>query len=195
MDHPCPAFKAVLIGDSGVGKTALVTRWSTGVYHKNQTSTIGASHQRRRLVVAGDDVEIFIWDTAGQEQFQSLTPLYARSAAVAILVASIDKGASFEHIDQWISLLGQSGPTPPPVVLAVNKIDLLTDYAVKQEEPETQYGLRFNGLFFVSALTNENVSNLFIGAAEAGYAFVKAGSEVKVPEALPKQAEGRERCC
>jgi small GTP-binding protein len=170
-------------------------RWSTGIYQRNHPSTIGANHHRKRFLLSGEEVEVFVWDTAGQEQFHSLTPLYSRSAAVALLVTSVDKDTSFEHIDHWISLLEQSASTLPPIVLAVNKMDLLADSAAKQEEIETKYGTRFSGIFFVSALTNENVNNLFMAAAAAGYAFFKTGNGAQVTETLPEQTQKTSHCC
>jgi predicted GTPase len=102
-------------------------------------------------------------------------------------VTSVDKDASFEHIGHWISLLEQSAPTLPPVVLAANKMDLLANSAAKQKELEAKYGTRFSGVFFVSALTSENVNNFFMAAAAVGYAFLKTGNEAQVTEALPEQ--------
>jgi small GTP-binding protein len=174
MSHDPLAFKAVLLGDSGVGKTSLITRWCHRSYQTDTNLTIGAAHQRKRIVLDAEEIDLFIWDTGGQEQFQSLTPLYARASVVAILVASIAEPQSLQNLDRWISLLGYANSELPPVVLAVNKIDLREFASLTVEQIQQEYSNKFSGLFFVSAATNEEVDNLFMFAAQAGYQFLLA---------------------
>jgi small GTP-binding protein len=192
------SLKAVLIGDSGVGKTSLAGRWSTGVYKKGQPATIGANCQRKQVSLQGDQVNVSLWDTAGQEQFESLTPLYSRAAAVAILVASVDKESSFEHLGHWAHLFGQScssGEELPPIILAINKIDVVQDRSAMMEEMDTKYRRKFADLFFVSALTNENVDNLFMAAADAGNSFLKKRDTTSVSVSARPANQEEERCC
>jgi small GTP-binding protein len=175
MVQPAPfCFKAVLLGDSGVGKTSIVTRWTTGMYQRISNPTVGANHQRKRIVVDDNEVDLFIWDTAGQEQFQSLTPLYARSACVAILTASIVDQDSFDNLAQWTDILGSATDEVPPIVLAVNKCDLRESARMTDEKIETTYATKFAGHFFVSALTGEGIDNLFMFAAQLGYRYALA---------------------
>jgi small GTP-binding protein len=189
-----PSCKVVLLGDSGVGKTSLVNRWMTGTYQRVTNPTIGANHQRKRVIVDNAEVDLLIWDTAGQEQFQPLAPLYARSASVAILTASIADRRSFENLSQWTEILSSPSGELPPIVLAVNKIDLRESAKITNDEVESEYGGQFAGLFFVSALTAEGIENLFQFAAQAGYRFAvanKAGSE----NALDGKDTGGFGCC
>jgi small GTP-binding protein len=167
-------FKTVLLGDSGVGKTSIVTRWTTGVYQRLLHPTVGACHQRKRVVIGDAEVELFIWDTAGQEQFQSLTPLYARSACVAILTASITDARSFENLAQWAEILSSATEEIPPVVLAVNKTDLRESAHISEDEITAKYAPQYAAHFFVSALTGEGIDNLFMHAAQLGYQFALA---------------------
>lgn len=165
------SFKAVLLGDSGVGKTSLVTQWITGTYQRNTNPTVGANHQRKRVTIDNREVDIFLWDTAGQEQFQALTPLYARSASVAVLTTSVIDTTSFDSIDRWLELLSTATEDKPPVVLVVNKIDLMDEAEISRESIEEKFTGKFDGIFFVSAATGEEVNNMFMFAAEAGYRF------------------------
>jgi small GTP-binding protein len=174
-------FKTVLLGDSGVGKTSIVARWTTGVYHRIANPTVGASHHRKRVVVDDTEVDLFVWDTAGQEQFQSLTPLYARSACVAILTASMTDQHSLENLAQWSEVLSAAAEAPPPVILAVNKVDLRESAQTTEDAIASKYGRRFAGQFFVSALTGEGVDNLFLYAAQLGYRFALAN---RAPESV-----------
>jgi small GTP-binding protein len=186
--------KAVLLGDSGVGKTSLVTRWTTGAYQRIANPTIGANHQRKRVVVDRHEVDLFIWDTAGQEQFQSLTPLYARSSAVAILTASMIDRNSFDNLSQWTDILSSSTSELPPIVLAVNKIDLRASAKISEEEVESVYRSKFSGLFLVSAVTGEGVDDLFRYATHAAYQFVSS-NHVDRQVLINKENDDQSGCC
>lgn len=192
-------FKAVVLGDSGVGKTSLVSRWVRGTYDRHTTPTVGANHQRKRVTIDDKDVEVYLWDTAGQEQFQALTPLYSRMSSVAIIVASVDKSDSFLNIDQWCDQLTASSPKDvPPVVMAVNKMDLYEDGSEWSVDKITkEFGSRFAGLFFVSAMTNQEVDNMFLCAAEVGYRFMLKDTEKEEQVqdlTTPNEQNSRGRC-
>jgi small GTP-binding protein len=88
------SLKAVLLGDSGVGKTSMVARLMASSPQQIANPTVGAAHYRKRVVIEDREVDLWIWDTAGQERFRSLTPLYARSAYVAIVTASEHNAAA-----------------------------------------------------------------------------------------------------
>jgi small GTP-binding protein len=193
MSHEPLTFKAVLLGDSGVGKTSLMTRWCHGSYQAGANPTIGANHQRKRIALDTEEIDLFIWDTAGQEQFHALTPLYARSSAVAILVASITDPLSLRNLDRWVDLLSYANTELPPVVLAVNKIDMREFAPLTVEQIQQEYSNKFSGLFFVSAATNEEVDNLFMFAAQAGYRFLLA-SHPQVPQTAIDQPKTTESC-
>ena len=154
-------FKAVILGDSGVGKTALVTRWTTGSFSPQIRATVGANHQRKRVTIDKQEVDIFLWDTAGQEVFQALTPLYARSSSAAIITTSVDLPDSFKNIDKWIELLNTSTEELPPIILAVNKVDLESERVVTTEEGQ-DYADKKGLIFYeVSAKTGEGIDMLF----------------------------------
>lgn len=188
-------FKAVILGDSGVGKTSLVARWVRGSYDRNTTPTVGANHQRKCVTIDDTDVEVFLWDTAGQEQFQALTPLYSRMSSVAIVVASIDKPDSLMNVDHWIDLLAASSSADdvPPVVMAVNKMDLYdAEGELTRDKVTEEFKSRCDGrLFFVSAMTNEEVDNMFMCAAEAGYNFMMRSTNKDAQTSVLGSAEGQ----
>jgi small GTP-binding protein len=190
------SFKVVLLGDSGVGKTSLITRWTTGAFSKGTNPTVGANHQRKRLAIEGREVDLFLWDTAGQEQFQALTPLYARCAAVAILTTSIVETSSFANIDRWVDLLQSAADELPPIVLAVNKIDLRESAQKSTSEIQREYQKRFAGIFFVSAFTDEEVENMFMFAALEGYKFARvSAAEVHRNVLAEKKETNNSECC
>jgi small GTP-binding protein len=187
-----PSFKTVLLGDSGVGKTSLLTRWTLGRYIKTTVPTVGATHHRKPLVLDDEEVDLFLWDTAGQEQFQALAPLYARWSSAAILVTSIVDPRSFQNIDKWISLLESANDQVPPVILAINKVDLRSEGARSMDELETEFRGRFAAIFFVSAATGEEVENLFKFAALTGYRFNRTSQQQPRAPIIVTQEQG---CC
>jgi len=190
------SLKIVLLGNSGVGKTSLVNRWINGSHNKTITPTVGANHQKKTLVIDGQQLDLFIWDTAGQEQFLALAPLYTRSASVAIMTASIVDEDSFSNLNTWKKLLEESCESFPPVILAVNKIDLSTDSMPTRDEIEESNIDSYSSVFFVSAQTGEGVDELFIQAGRLGLSFHNNGQCVSNNTVTPKlERKEIDYCC
>jgi small GTP-binding protein len=104
-----PHYKVVILGNSGCGKTALIHRWMFDAFPQPSKPTIGSNHHRRRITLEnGNPADLYVWDTAGQEQFQSLMPLYARSSSLAIVSAAINDEASFDSIPKWVDTITTS---------------------------------------------------------------------------------------
>ena len=117
------SIKVVLLGDSGVGKTSLINRYVKDIFNDIQSQTVGASFLRKSIVVNGDNIELSIWDTAGQEIYRTLTPIYYRDSQAVIIVFSLDDKRSFNSIDDWLSELNQIVPDVP-IVICGNKFDI-----------------------------------------------------------------------
>ena len=188
-----PHYKVVVLGNSGAGKTSIILRWISDQFSRESKPTIGSNHQRKRVEdLPGGPVDLFVWDTAGQEQFQALMPLYARSSALAIITASIVDGESFKAIPKWIETVSNSCDPCPPLLLAVNKIDITENQAYTPEQIQDQYGDQFQGIFFVSALSGENIDNLFSSAALEASRFGKQNQEQAAPPVSKSTSSG---CC
>ncbi|EAY19495.1 small GTP-binding protein, putative [Trichomonas vaginalis G3] len=190
------ALKIVVLGNSGAGKTSLVNRWITGSHNKSITPTVGANHQKKTIEIEKKNVDLFIWDTAGQEQFQALTPLYTRSAACAIICASITDNDSFESLDLWKELVNNSCETPPPTILAVNKIDLASEKTLSNEAIEDKFSNQFDGLFFTSSITGEGVEEMFVQAGKLGMNYTNqvTDNDAKGLQDL-STSNKKSRCC
>lgn len=188
MQEEKPSFKVVMLGDSGVGKTSLVNNWITSTFQPYSRSTVSANHQVKNVSLDGKDMDVVVWDTAGQEQFQALTPLYARSASAAILVISVDDEYSFNSIQNWKELLSNSCDEVPPTFLAINKIDLSRD---SNQELIEEVKTDFEGIYYVSAKTGEAVDTLFLAAAQSGYRF-SLGHVIKPITPVKSTRDG---CC
>ena len=161
--------KVVLLGDTGVGKSSLVLRFVTNSFKSYSESTIGASFMRKIMSVDGNKIKFQIWDTAGQEKYHSLAPMYYRGAAVAIVVYDITRKSSFTTLQMWIKELRQLGPEDIVIVIAANKCDLDDDREVETSTAKTyaksveQAGSGGQGaLFFeTSAKEDTNVGKMF----------------------------------
>jgi small GTP-binding protein len=170
MSRPAPvSVKVVLLGNSGVGKTSIAQRWLGGPSAIPEP-TIGVNHRRRTSVVGDREVDAYIWDTAGQEQYKALTPLYAHSASCALIVAAIADPESFDAIPRWGELLRQACDAPPPALLLVNKTDLAGTGA-PIAEIEATHGKGFHAVFFVSAVTGEGIDAAYSEALLAACRF------------------------
>lgn len=117
-------FKVVVIGDSGVGKSSLVSRFTDGVFLEEMSSTIGIDFRVKTITVGKKRVRLTIWDTAGQERFRTLTGAYYRGAQIVILVFDVTDTVSFESIETWLEELSTYLDHKSAVkVLIGNKLD------------------------------------------------------------------------
>ena len=93
----------IVIGDSGVGKTNLITRYCENNFKNSYVATIGVDFKMKWMNIDGKKIKIQIWDTAGQERFKNITQTYYKGAAGIILVYSVTDSASFDNIERWMA--------------------------------------------------------------------------------------------
>ena len=155
--------KVVLLGDTGVGKSSLVLRFVTENFKEYSESTIGASFMSKVEVIDGCAYKYQIWDTAGQEKYHSLAPMYYRGAAAAIVVYDITNTLSFEKTQRWVEELQRHGPDNIVLVVAGNKADL-EEKRVVQKAKAKAYADSINAIFLeTSAKTGQSVGDAFKG--------------------------------
>ena len=165
IDNKPHSFKLIVLGDSGVGKTSLSNRQSSGLFTFQMTPTVGTTHMKTIVEVDNQKVELKIWDTAGQEKFASLVSMYARGANVCLLVASFIDPQSIKNLDTWLFRLHEAGEHPP-IIVAINKTDILEGAPTTIEDIREEISTKYPNLFFVSAKTGDGVSELFACAAQ-----------------------------
>lgn len=124
------AVKLVLLGDSGVGKTSIVTQYVSGSAPENIGPTIGAAFVTKDVQIDGQRMELLIWDTAGQEVYRGLAPMYYRSALIAVIVYDVTKSESYDSVDYWIRELKTNVEEKIIIMVCGNKIDLEDKRAV-----------------------------------------------------------------
>jgi small GTP-binding protein len=163
--HDVPAFKLVLLGDSGVGKTSISQYFERGHFDPTIDSTIAAAFTAHELTTPLGKLNLHIWDTAGQERYRSLIPTYARGAAPALLVFDLSSVPSFENINHWVDDFALFGSEGCLVFLVGNKADL--PQIVKREDTDAWAQEHSAPFFEVSAKTGVGVMEMFDAIAAA----------------------------
>nr|XP_051695497.1 ras-related protein Rab-26 isoform X1 [Oryctolagus cuniculus] len=131
------AFKVMLVGDSGVGKTCLLVRFKDGAFLAGSfISTVGIDFRNKALDVDGTKVKLQIWDTAGQERFRSVTHAYYRDAHALLLLYDITNKASFNNIQAWLAEIREHAQHDVVLMLLANKVDSAHERVVKREDGE-----------------------------------------------------------
>lgn len=154
-------FKIVIIGDSGVGKSNILLRYTKNEFNLESKATIGVEFATKAIIVDNKTIKAQIWDTAGQERFQALTSAYFRGATGALLCYDITKTSSFEHLEKWAKKLKEFADPNITTLLVGNKSDLAELRTVKKEDGEV-YAQQNNMAFLeISALDSTNVDLAF----------------------------------
>ena len=123
----------MLLGDTGVGKSSLIHRYSDGEFKQNLIGTAGVDHKMKNIEHMQKSVRIQIWDTAGQDRFRYVGESYYRGAVGIILVYDVTDTKSYENIDYWLRKIKEIGDQDAEVILLGNKIDMINDINVDQE--------------------------------------------------------------
>lgn len=154
-------FKIVLIGDSGVGKSNLLSRFTRNKFHLESKSTIGVEFATKSIEKDNMIIKAQIWDTAGQERYRSITSAYYRGALGALLVYDIAKRNSYDNVSRWLKELRDHADPKITIMLVGNKKDLRHMRQVRTEEA-IQF-CKENNCFFIetSALADSNVTEAF----------------------------------
>lgn len=158
-------IKLLLIGDSGVGKSCCLLRFSEDSFTPSFITTIGIDFKIRTIELDGKRVKLQIWDTAGQERFRTITTAYYRGAMGILLVYDVTDRRSFENIQTWFSNVEQHATEGVNKILIGNKCDWEEKRVVSTEEGQelaSQLGIPF---LEVSAKTNKNIEEAFFSLA------------------------------
>ncbi|OHT12604.1 small GTP-binding protein [Tritrichomonas foetus] len=163
IDQSCPpelSFRIVTIGDSSVGKTSIINRLIHDKFSSNEPGTIGANYQQYYLDINQQRIEMQIWDTAGQEKYRALMPIYFRRSHAALIVYASNNEDSFNHLPSFIHGFQDVVGTDTVIYIVGNKCDLYDNMTVDYstaEEWATQHGFKF---FKTSALTGEGIKEM-----------------------------------
>ncbi|KAI8344878.1 small GTPase superfamily [Choanephora cucurbitarum] len=161
-----PSVKLVLLGESSVGKSSIVTRYATDTFIEGREATIGAAFLARICSTEQRKVKFEIWDTAGQERFHSLAPMYYRNALAAMVVFDITQSSSFERAKLWVKELKKGSPHLV-IALVGNKLDLDQEAREVSQQEAEDYATEMQ-LFYVetSARLGTHIEHVFHGIAD-----------------------------
>ena len=160
-------MKIVLVGETQVGKTSIVTRLMSNKFQGSSPATIGATFQNYKVTTKRGTSNFQIWDTAGQEKFRSLAPMYYRSADIALLCFDITKQETLDGLETWAHELVEKGPPNMIKIVVGTKCDLEDQRVVTREKAE-EFVDRNQIAYYheCSAKTGQGVQELFFYIAE-----------------------------
>jgi len=182
--------KLLMIGDSGVGKSCLLLRFSDDSFTPTFITTIGIDFKIKTVDINGKRVKLQIWDTAGQERFRTITTAYYRGANGILMVYDVTDEQSFLNIRNWMKSIDQHAADSVKRVLIGNKADMVQEKKIETERGQglaDEYGIRF---FEASAKTDTNVSEAFMEIARLSM----DGLQPVVPTEDPKMNK-KPGCC
>lgn len=188
-------FKFIVIGSSGVGKTAILKRLVDDVFTGESQSTIGVEFLTTTIEVDATSVKLQIWDTAGQERFRSIAKAYFRSAIGVILVFDLTDRKSFEDLNQWLNDVHALCDPNAVVTLIGNKTDLQSARTVSESEAESFAQLHHLTYLETSALGGDNIREAFQRTAAAVFRKSLSSKEAKDDTKKLDQNNDKDKSC
>jgi len=172
-------FKVVLIGDSGVGKSNLLSRFTRNQFNLESKSTIGVEFATRSIKCDEKTIKAQIWDTAGQERYRAITSAYYRGAVGALLVYDISKAQTYENVERWLNELRDHADSNIVIMLVGNKSDLRHLRAVPAEQAAALAERHNLSFIETSALDSTNVELAFQRILTEIYHIVSGGKQLE----------------
>jgi len=175
-------YKVVVTGDSGVGKTNIITRFTANEFHLENKATIGVEFGHSELTLQdGTKIKVQIWDTAGQERFRAITRGYYRGAVGALIVYDITKAVTFKNVEKWLQEMHEHADKDIVIMLVGNKLDLKASREVATEDAK-RFAQKNNLLYIeTSALDGENIQLAFQQTINAIYESKKQQRSTEEP--------------
>ena len=200
------SIKATLLGSSGVGKTCIIRRYTENDFDASTTSTPGASYSQKLLNMNGKQIQLDVWDTAGQEKYRSLGRHFYKDAYIVCLVYDITSPSSFADLkEKWYTDLKSFGEKYTVLAVVGSKSDCYEKEQVSEDEAR-EYAKSIGAIFMLtSAKTGNNIDTLFetLVRQYLGPEFSKKVTEMKevkgevtrVTTAKAKEKQKKKGCC
>ena len=161
-------YKVLLLGDTTVGKTCFLLKYTDKTFQEVHMSTIGLDYRLKSMKLkSGKNVKLQIWDTAGQDRFRAITKNYYKSANGIILIYDVTSLVTYENVKSWISQIREEAPPNVVIFIAGNKIDMEEERKVNTEDGKRladEYGFPF---YETSAKEDININETFEDLVES----------------------------
>jgi small GTP-binding protein len=194
--------KTVIIGDSSVGKTSIVSRFVNGTFDAEVHPTLGVEFITRTLKTPSGPLELQLWDTAGEELFRSVTRGYYRGAIAAFLVFDLTKRKTFESLPGWISDVRSVALPGVVLILLGNKCDLISNREIVPSEVLEFVNKEKLVYFETSAKTGESIEAAIMrcideieNLIDSGTRIVQSAPTNSVLSAVPDNVSNEGKCC
>ncbi len=154
-------FKVVLVGDSFVGKTNIMSKYLKNEFHEDSKATVGVEFGSRQFNIEGHVIKAQIWDTAGQERYKAITSAYYKGAKGAFIVYDITRKESFDNVTKWAEQLKAAADKNLTIIIVGNKVDLEDQRQVKTEEGQNKANELESAFIETSASSGTNLDKAF----------------------------------
>ena len=190
------SFKILLLGDTSVGKTCFLKRYTEDTFQDAYLSTIGFDFKFKMVTLKnGKQVKVQLWDTAGQERFRTIAKSYYKGAHGIILIYDVSNPKTYDNIKKWLAQIKEEASSKVCIILVANKID--HEERVVTEEEGEKLAKSFNlKIFESSAKENINVTEAFQEVIEnisVNYSnIMTSGTKLQNTKIITKEKKG---CC
>ena len=199
MDPEEIGIKVTLIGESSVGKTSIINRYTKNAFTQEMESTLGANYSQKKITLHKQKIRMDLWDTAGQEKYRAIGRHFYKESYIVCLVYDITNRDSFEKLKSvWFPELKEYGEKLKILALVGNKLDKYLDEDVNDEEAK-KFAEEINAFFTkTSAMEGTNIEDLFNTLAEkyltdiAGLIIEKEKIQIKKEDIKKNKKNG---CC
>ena len=186
-------FKVLLLGDSTVGKTCFLMRFTENTFQEIHMSTIGLDYRFKKMTLENQEVAtVQIWDTAGQDRFRAITKNYYKGAHGILLIYDVTNQKSFDNVKNWVGQIRENASEKAIIYIVGNKVDDSTHRVVSKEQGE-ETAKEFNLKFFeASAKEDINIAPTFQALVNDIY---KVSGDEGAAGGKLKKGTGKKGCC
>jgi small GTP-binding protein len=194
-DSDPEAIKIILIGDSGTGKTNLITVAAGYEFNSNTLTTRACSYIQKKYTLHNAEYKVNVWDTIGQEKYRSLTKIFVKESKIVVFVYDITNKNSFESLPFWKKIVDELLNDSPVLGIVGNKMDLYVDEQIKSEEVE-KYAQEIGAkLLLTSAKTDSTSFSNFLGELLQDYLHKGRGERIESFSLNKQNVAKKKKCC